>query len=109
MPRDPMLEATVTGDLTGLADLRTQPMFGGLAWMWRGNLLCAARADGILFRLGKAGGVAALAEAHVNPMMMGDRPMPGWVRLAPQGCGDATLRQRLTDLARAFVETLPAK
>jgi hypothetical protein len=109
MPRDPMLEAKVTRDLTGLADLRAQPMFGGLAWIWRGNLLCAARTDGILFRLGKAGGAAALAEAHVNPMMMGDRPMAGWVRLSPEGCGDAGARLRLMGAAKAFAETLPAK
>lgn len=109
MPRSQELEAVVASDLAGLTDLRTVPMFGGLAWMWRGNLLCAVEAGGILFRLGKDRGDWAADEPHAEPMVMGGRPMTGWVRLTANGAGDPARRHRFRDAAMAFVETLPAK
>ncbi|MBS0562925.1 MAG: TfoX/Sxy family protein [Proteobacteria bacterium] len=109
MARDETLEALVAADLAGLADLRSVRMFGGMAWMWRGNLLCGARADGILLRLGKGNDSGAVTSGQAAPMMMGARRMEGWVRLPPEGARDADLRGRLIAAARAFVETLPPK
>ena len=109
MARDAGLEEMVADDLASLADIRTVKMFGGLAWMWRGNLLCGARHDGVLCRLGKGrdGWTRTIAEAA--PMQMGERVMEGWVRLSPEGAADDALRQRFLAAARAFVETLPPK
>jgi hypothetical protein len=109
MARDKRLETVLAGDLATFDHLRQTAMFGGMAWMWRGNLLCAARVDGILARLGKGNDAWALALPVIQPMMMGERPMQGWVRLSPEGARDATLRRRLLEAARAFVETLPPK
>lgn len=109
MARDQAMERLVTADLAGLDGLRTTAMFGGLAWMWRGNLLCGARGDGILLRLGKGNDAAALARDGVAPMAMGERRMEGWVRLSPEGAHDDSLRRELLAAARAFVETLPPK
>lgn len=109
MTRDAGLEAIVAEDLASLADLRTVKMFGGLAWMWRGNLLCGARDDGVLCRLGKGNDDWALALPVAAAMMMGERRMEGWVRLSPEGAADDGLRQRFLFAARQFVETLPPK
>lgn len=109
MARDAAMERLVAADLAGLDRLRSTAMFGGMAWMWRGNLLCGARADGILFRLGKGNDAAALAHVAVAPMTMGERPMKGWVRLSPAGAQHDGLRRGLLAAARAFVETLPPK
>ena len=109
MPRDQGLEAILTEDLADLPDITTTPMFGGLAWLWRGNLLCCAGSDGILLRLGKGNDAWALAIPGITPMRMGDRVMNGWVRLSPDAAADDTLRHRLLDAAQAFVATLPPK
>lgn len=109
MARDEGLEELMADNLAGLPDIRQQKMFGGMAWLWQGNLLCGARQDGILFRLGKGNDGWALAEAAISPMVMGDRRMEGWVRLAPDGAGDDMLRNRLLTAARSFVATLPPK
>jgi hypothetical protein len=84
-------------------------MFGGVAWMWRGNLLCGARDDGVLARLGRGNDAWALAAPGIAQMVMGDRPMHGWVRLAPEAAGDDELRLRLLSAAQSFVGTLPPK
>jgi TfoX N-terminal domain len=109
MPRDEGLETMVTEDLGGLPDLRQTKMFGGMAWMWQGNLLCGARSDGILVRLGKGNDAWALDIPGLSPMVMGGRPMQGWVRLSPEAAGDDALRHRLLTAAKAFVAGLPPK
>jgi TfoX N-terminal domain len=109
MARNPELEALLQADLASLPDLRTQRMFSGLCWMWRGNLLCGADHQGLLLRLGKDRGADALSEPGVSAMKMGDRLMQGWVRLAPDAAQDTALRHRLLALAQEFVAALPAK
>lgn len=109
MARDEGLEEVVAGDLADLSDLATVRMFGGLAWMLRGNLLCGARHDGILCRLGKGNDGWTETIAQAAPMIMGERRMEGWVRLSPEGAADDALRARFLTAARAFVESLPPK
>lgn len=109
MARDEGLETVVADDLEGVGDLRTVKMFGGLAWMLRGNLLCGARHDGVLCRLGKGNDGWTETIPTAAPMMMGDRRMEGWVRLSPDGAADDALRARFLSAARALVESLPPK
>ncbi len=107
--RDKDLEALVRGDLGPLDDLETKPMFGGLAWMWHGNLLCGARDEGMLTRLGKGNDAWALDNPGVHRMVMGGRPMAGWVRLGRDFAEDQDLRRKLLEAAKTFVRTLPPK
>ena len=107
MARDPALETLLTTDLAGLTGVAQKKMFGGLCWMWRGNLLCGADHSGILIRLGKGRDAWALDEGVVEPMVMGDKPMAGWVRIP--AAHDPALRHRLLAAAQEFALTLPAK
>lgn len=84
-------------------------MFGGLAWLLHGNLLCGASDRGMLARLGKDQEAWALAMPDIAPMLSGGRRMRGWVRAGPGAFGDDALRRRLLDAALAFVRSLPAK
>ena len=83
-------------------------MFGGRAWLLDGNLLCAARHDGLLARLGKGNDAWALDRAHVVTLVAG-RPMPGWVKAGPDAWADDEFRTTLIDRALAFVRSLPPK
>ena len=109
MPRDHRLEQLMAEDLAGLEGMTTTKMFGAFAWIWHGHLLCGARTDGMLFRLGKGNDAWALALRGVVPMLSGDRVMHGWVRLTGEMIGDDALRLRLIAAAKAFVATLPPK
>lgn len=84
-------------------------MFGGFAFLLNGNLLCAARNDGMLVRLGKGNDGWALALEGIELMVMGERRMNGWVRAGVAAYGDDALRRRLIRAAIKFVESLPAK
>lgn len=109
MARDAGLEQLLTEDLAALENLRAVGMFGGLAWLWQGNLLCCANSDGILLRLGQGNDAWALEQGDVQPMVMGGRAMRGWVHLSAQSAGNDPLRRDLLRAAQRFVETLSAK
>ncbi|MBV8473134.1 MAG: TfoX/Sxy family protein [Hyphomicrobiales bacterium] len=109
MARDEGLEELLRGDLAGEFGLTEKAMFGGRAWLLRGNLICGARDDGMLVRLGAGNDAAALKTPGVAPMISRGRRMNGWVRAAPEAYGDDELRRKLIDAALAFVRTLPEK
>lgn len=109
MARDPGLEDLIRADLKRDLALTEKAMFGGLAWLIDGNLTVGARSDGLLVRLGKGNDGWALALPDVEPMMMRDRAMQGWVRAGPDAYGDDELRARLIEAAVAFVRGLPPK
>jgi hypothetical protein len=109
MARDPGLEELLNEDLSSVAGLRGKAMFGGWAWLLHGNLLCGARQDGMLARIGKANESWALKMPGVVPMISRGRPMGGWVRAGPDAYGDDALRRKLLDVALSFTKSLPKK
>ena len=60
MARDFGLEEQIREEVGPIDGLRETAMFGGLAWMLDGNLLCACRHDGMMARLGKGNEAWAL-------------------------------------------------
>lgn len=109
MARDHGLEAVLNEELGSVSGLTEKAMFGGWAWLVDGNLLCGARDDGMLVRLGKNQDGWALEVPGIEPMFSGERRMHGWVRAAPHAWGNDALRSKLVQSALAFVRTLPAK
>ena len=109
MARDEGLEELLRDELASLPGLAEKAMFGGLAWLLDGNLLCGARVDGMLVRLGKGQDGWALATPGIAPMIMQGRPMSGWVRAGAAAYGDDAIRRKLIEAALEFVRSLPAK
>jgi hypothetical protein len=107
--RDEGLEELLRADLKAIPGLTEKPMFGGRAWLLNGKLLCGARDDGMLVRLGKNKDAWALQHQDIGPMISRGKRMQGWVRAQPSAFGDDALRQKLLDVALAFVRSLPAK
>lgn len=108
MARDAGLEALLREDLEGEPGLTERAMFGGCAWLLNGNLLCGARDDGMLVRLGKEEDWG-LAIPDIVAMTSRGRRMRGWVRAGPAAFGDDALRRKLLDTALALVRSLPPK
>lgn len=109
MARDEGLEELLNDDLADVPGLSQKAMFGGWAWFLNGNLVCGARDDGMLVRLGKNEDAWALSIAGVVPMLSRGRRMHGWVRAVPQAYGNDRLRRKLLEAALEFTRTLPAK
>lgn len=109
MARDRGLEELIWEHLGRRPGLHAKPMFGGLAWMLNGHLLCGAREDMMMVRLGKGNDAWALALDDVETLAAGARKMPGWVAAGPDTIADDDLRARLLDEALSFVLALPPK
>jgi hypothetical protein len=109
MARDAGLEELIRQELSARDGISEKPMFGGLAFLFDGRLLCGARNDGMLVRLGRGNDDWALALDGIELMVMGERRMNGWVRAGPAAFGDDSLRKRLLDAALAYVLALPPK
>ncbi len=110
MSRDRLLEEMVRAELEGVDGLVEKVMFGGLAWLLDGHLICAASSRGMLARLGKGEDSWALALPEIETLAMRGRALPGWVRVTPVASrDDDALRRRLIAAALSFVWTLPPK
>jgi len=107
MARNEALDSWLRYILREERNLTEKAMFGGMAWLLNGHLLCGSRDDGMLARVGPARNAWALALPGVGPMLMRDRALDGWVRAGP--ISGAETRRRLLDTALAFVRSLPPK
>jgi TfoX/Sxy family transcriptional regulator of competence genes len=83
-------------------------MFGGLAFMLGGHMLCGIVKDSLMVRLGPDGAERALGQPCVRPMDFTGRPMKGMVFVEPDGLTGAALEQWIS-AAAAFTRTLPPK
>jgi TfoX N-terminal domain len=95
------------GDEAGITE---KAMFGGLAFLLRGNLAVGISNRGeLMVRVGPDGTGAALARPHTRLFDMTGRPMNGWVLVAAEG---VKTKRELAAWVRCGVEfarTLPAK
>jgi hypothetical protein len=109
MTRDGGLEELLREELRPQSGLGEKAMFGGWAFLLNEHLLCCARDDGMLVRLGKGNDGWALALPGIEQMLSGERMMHGWVRAGPEAYGNDMLRKRLLTAALEFVRALPPK
>ena len=107
MAYDETLAERIRGVLP-VGDMREQKMFGGLAFMLDGHMLCGVVGDTLMLRLGPEGADRAQQRPHVRPMDFTGRTMKAMVYVDPPGLRGASLRRWVADAA-AFVATLPVK
>lgn len=95
-----------------LADQRgvtEKKMFGGLAFLLRGNMCCGVVGEELMLRVGPDAYDEALARRHARPMDFTGRPMRGMLYVSGEGFeDDADLEQWVTRATR-FAASLPPK
>jgi len=107
MAIDQKLTDHVRAALSDAKPVREVKMFGGIGFMLNGNMVAATSDRGLLVRVGEPGELEALTRPGAEPMLMNGRKMKGYIRV--KGTLDARSVKAWLRLARAFVETLPAK
>jgi TfoX/Sxy family transcriptional regulator of competence genes len=83
-------------------------MFGGIAFMVDGHMVCGIVGDDLMLRLGDEAADAALDRPHVRPMDFTGRPMTTMVYLEPAGARGDELRSWI-EKALAYTRSLPPK
>jgi TfoX/Sxy family transcriptional regulator of competence genes len=90
-------------------DVAEKKMFGGIAYMVRGNMCCGVIGDRFMVRVGPDGYAAALPRPHAKPMDFTGRPMKGFVYVEPAGFAPAGGLEAWVARASEFVRSLPPK
>jgi TfoX/Sxy family transcriptional regulator of competence genes len=84
-------------------------MFGGIAFMQRGNMFVGIVKDDLMVRVGPDRNDEALRQAHARPMDFTGKPMKGYVFVAPAGYESDDALEKWVNWGAEFVATLPAK
>ncbi len=94
MPYDAILADRVLAVLGDKPTLEQKRMFGGLAFMLRGNMACGVIGNDLIVRVSKETYQAALTRRHVREMDFTGRAMRGWVVVSPEATdSDEALRE----------------
>jgi hypothetical protein len=98
-------------DLLGDQPVVEQKMFGGLAFLLGGHMCVSASGQGgLLVRVDPADSDGLLGEPGVTLMQMGNRkPMPGWLRVAPEAAQDDAALATWIERGVAYARALPPK
>lgn len=109
MAFDEAVAGRVREALAGAPDVVEKRMFGGIAFMVRGNMCCGVIGDRLMLRVGPKGYETALSRPHVKVMDFTGRPMKGMVYVEPSGFVSSRDLRMWIEKAMEFALSLPAK
>jgi hypothetical protein len=110
MAYDEELAHRVRELLAGEDAVTEKAMFGGLAFMLRGNIAVGLSGSGeLMVRVGPEGSDEALARPHTRVFDMTGRPMQGWILVAPEGVATDSELSEWVRRGVDFAATLPPK
>ena len=109
MAFDEAVAERVRKALEGAPDVVEKRMFGGIAFMVRGNMCCGVIGDRLMLRVGPNGYEAALSRPQARPMDFTGRPMKGMVNVEPAGFASGGDLKGWIARATEFALSLPAR
>ena len=96
--------------VAGESDVTEQRMFGGLAFLVRGNMAIAASGQGgAMVRVDPAQSDELIATTQARLVEMRGREMPGWLRIDSAQLGCVPELSRWVDLGTTYARSLPAR
>jgi hypothetical protein len=110
MAYDEELAERIRALLDGAAGVTEQKMFGGLAFLVRGNMAVAASGEGgALVRVDPAESDTLVATTSGRLMEMRGRQMQGWLRVAPEDLRTDDELATWVERGTAYARSLPPK
>jgi TfoX/Sxy family transcriptional regulator of competence genes len=110
MAYDQELAERIRELVAGEPGLTEKRMFGGLAFLIGGNMAVSASGrGGLLVRVDPADSDALIATTGAELAEMRGRPMPGWLRVAPENVATASDLATWVRRGAACARSLPVK
>ena len=103
------LAQRVRDQLYPLTTAEEKKMFGGIAFMVRGNMTVGVIRDDLIVRVGLENYEAALDVDGTDLFQPTGRPMAGWITVTDDGSPTDEDLKYWIEMALEFVKTLPAK
>ena len=89
--------------------LTEKKMFGGLAFLIKGKMLCGVQDNLLMVRVGFAKYEEALMQKHVKKMDFTGRPLKGFIYVGPQGLKRKESLDYWIKAGLDYVNSLPRK
>jgi hypothetical protein len=109
MAYDETVAQQVRKALTKYPGITEKKMFGGLAFLLRGNMCCGIMGNELMVRVGPQGYEAALSRPHTRKMDFTGKPLKGFVYVSPAGFGAKKGFEAWIEKATEFALSLPPK
>ena len=90
-------------------DVVEKKMFGGMAFMVRGNMCCGVTGSDLMVRVGAEQYDDAISLPHARPMDFTGRPLKGFVYVDGEGLDTDENLKEWVNRSMKFVSTLPSK
>jgi TfoX/Sxy family transcriptional regulator of competence genes len=97
---------STVADVDGMLERK---MFGGLAFLWHGNMAFGVMGDELMVRVGPDAWEGSVALPHAREMDFTGRPMKGMVYVAVDGFAEDDDLQAWLDRGLQFAGSLPPK
>jgi TfoX/Sxy family transcriptional regulator of competence genes len=107
MPYNRQLEDKI--DSLTLSGYEKKKMFGGIGYMFNGNMGFGIHRDFLVLRLDEENAARLLREKGARPFDITGRPMKGWLMIESAGWGNDDKLAAWLALARSHAVGLPAK
>jgi TfoX/Sxy family transcriptional regulator of competence genes len=96
--------------VVGEPDVSEQRMFGGIAFLVRGNMSVAASGQGgLMVRVDPEDTDELLTKPHAQPFVMRGRAMQGWLRVDAEGVRTKRQLEPWVRRGVAYARSLPSK
>ena len=109
MAYNPETAARVLELLAGIEALDEKKMFGGVAYLIHGNMVCGVIGDQLMVRVGPAEYERALSQPHAAVFDFTGRPMKGWVSVSPEGTREPEELRSWVNRGLSYARSLPPK
>jgi hypothetical protein len=109
MAFDETLAQRIRTELLEIPGYSEKKMFGGIAFLFQGNMACGVIGSDLIVRVGADNHQAALAQPYTRVFDMTGRPMSGWVQVEASGVSSDTDLHDWILQGVAFALSLPAK
>lgn len=109
MAYDTKLSARIEKHLSKLKSLEQKRMFGGLCFLYRGNMLCGVTGNKLMLRVGPEQYERTLKLKHASKMEFTGKALKGFVFVSPSGVKNKRGLAKWLKLATHYCKSLPAK
>ncbi len=109
MAFDEQLAERIRHQLGNRPDVTEKKMFGGLAFLVKGNMCCGVHGRELMVRLDPAQTAQALSKPHTRAFDLTGRPMKGWILVQPKGLATQATLSKWIQAGMKYASSLPAK
>jgi len=103
------LAARVRKLLDPLKEFEEMKMFGGICFLFNGNMACGILNNELIVRVGPKLYEEMLARPHARKFDITGRPMKGWVMIAAEGLASDKELHSWVHRGKEFAGSLPPK